>query len=65
MLAWLYKKLGYHICEKFTRWEKHQADFRITPEVGGVSLTYMQYDALRCWQERKCEECGKTYKEEL
>ena len=66
MFNWLWKKLGYHVCEDFTPWEnvsslcERPATFDESVFVG---LTKVKY--TRRWQERKCKECGRIWQEEL
>jgi len=66
-MNWLKKLLGYHICEKFTTWEKKDQlwvrDWDVgidsfIPEDGKVHFTTI-------WQERKCQDCGKFHQETL
>ena len=65
MLDWLWKRLGYHVCEEFTQWEQHSATVLVTPYSGKMPLLSMQHEVTRCWQERRCTICGKTRKESL
>lgn len=66
MINWLLKRLGYHVCEEFTRWRTIEAQYARTPMLfetsppgdGRIRFT-------RCWQERECTVCGKLQQREL
>ena len=63
---WLMKKLGYHVCEEFTQWEDHQANFRrpatMDEHVWAKTETVV---FTRRWQERHCTICGKIQQRDL
>jgi hypothetical protein len=67
-LDWLRKRLGYHVCEEFTRWETFEGKFARVPRdieesilAGGAE----RIEFTRRWQERECTICGKLQQRDL
>lgn len=50
MIRWLKKKLGYHVCERFSQWHEH---WRII----GRRVWRVQ--------KRRCVECGREFQRRL
>lgn len=60
-MNWLWKKLGYHVCEEFTQWETRQENFTrpvrdMTERIKLGWVTTVEY--TKRWQERRCTICG-------
>ena len=57
---------GIHICEEFTQWEEHKANYirhvEITEYLAGFPETI---EFTRRWQERHCTICGKIEQRDL
>ena len=66
---WLFKRLGVHVCEEFTQWEKHLANCTRTHEIDPFTLSTVVLKKpivfTRTWQERRCTMCGKIEQREL
>ena len=61
MLEWLWKRLGYHVCEEFTQWQDCRGTYTrpTTVELDGMlALDVDQITYSRRWQERSCTICG-------
>jgi len=61
------KIFGFHVCSKFTTWEKKSDLYSREPEVG-VDSNYLTGEKVFFtleWQERKCVECGLTQQKPL
>lgn len=62
------KRLGYHVCEEFTRWEKKQCNYErpATIEHDGVLAVGQKKVVWTVyWMERKCTTCGMIYQKRL
>lgn len=57
----LRKKLGYHVCEEFTRWELKEEEGRSTPIINGVPIHSLASPCVIRTQSRQCTICGKLY----
>lgn len=76
-MNWLWKYLGYHVCEEFTQWERkaeRRARMPVTFEerlhVMTRQVPWNQADDgliryERKWQERRCTLCGKIQQRDL
>ncbi len=69
-MNWLWKLLGYHVCEHFTMWETKEADYIRTPVTHeeGINCILNRSPGVRFsqkWQERTCTTCGKLYQRTL
>lgn len=54
MLGWLYKMLGYHVCEAFTNWEDRLAVFtRVATGTEFAVTGIKKVQSVRRWQERR------------
>ena len=63
ILNWLKKKLGYHVCEEFTRWETRVGLYERPCGPGDGNQYFAGVKTIefsRRWQERTCTICGKT-----
>lgn len=68
MFNWLYKWMGYHVCEEFTQWERREdrvlagiLDDDPVKARGGLKIDSRNYPPtwrIR-WQERRFTMCGK------
>ena len=68
MFNWLWKRLGYHVCEEFTQWETHKVTFsRLTDykRDGMIALRVDRVKYTKRWQERPCTICGRIEQHEL
>lgn len=67
MTDWLWRRLGYHVCDEFTQWEARQANFVRVPvdamEFAITGKTEIEY--TRRWQERRCTVCGVIQQRDL
>ena len=66
-MNWLWKLLGYHVCERFTKWETQEATFTrpVTYRDGLACADRTELTYTRRWQERTCEDCGKMQQLEI
>ncbi len=66
---WIRKRLGHHVCEEFTRWERREQDFLKTHEwddvFGETRVLPKPQKYTRVWQERQCTICGKIEQQSL
>jgi hypothetical protein len=58
MFDWLYRWLGYHVCEKFTAWESRYSLCERAPTIVESMNGIRKVRFTKRWQERKCLECG-------
>ncbi|MDE2104711.1 MAG: hypothetical protein KGL39_46170 [Patescibacteria group bacterium] len=68
MIRWLKKKLGYHVCEQFSQWERNAVDCtRPVDWTDGNCYLNGQttIEFTRKWQQRHCLECGKIQQKRL
>ena len=67
MFTWFWQLFGYHVCEKFSNWVRHEQEMMRLPdwlhEVPVSSDGYVYYTLI--YQERCCLECGKIEQEKL
>lgn len=57
LIAWIKKKLGYHVCEEFTQWEDYKVVAEVRHVMGEIDLgtqTVQRYVQLR-----RCTICGE------
>lgn len=60
---WIRRKLGYHVCRKFTPWEYKRENVRVIYREFGVPIS--RSNVTQIWQERRCTECGKIQQQRL
>ena len=56
LINWFHKRLGYHVCEEFTRWETKQVDCTVVLPLLGPE----RFEDTKRWQERECTICDKV-----
>jgi len=61
MLNWLKKLFGYHVCGPFTKWEVKTENWIHCP----YGMQSLEHKYTVVYQERRCIECGKTFRKEL
>lgn len=60
MFNWLWKRLGYHVCEEYTRWELKEHQNEEAPSMTErLALGIQKKVTTIRWQERQCTICGK------
>jgi len=65
MITWLLKRLGFHVCEHYTKW--HVLSAKSTRKATdaerqlGINIVHTWFR----WQERRCLECHKVQWMEL
>jgi hypothetical protein len=67
-LNWLWKRLGYHVCEEFTQWETYEGKYsRPTSyeQDGSIWIETKKITFTRRWQERRCTICGRLEQRDL
>ncbi len=66
MLNWLWKKLGYHICEEFTQWQTFQQNrTRMATEEEWFMHDIKTVAYSVRYQRRRCTLCGKVEERKL
>lgn len=65
MFNWLWKNMGYHVCEEFTRWEDHMENFTRNPSIAEHACGIEKVLFTEAWQERRCTICGKVEQKKL
>ncbi len=71
MLDWLWRWFGWHVCEEFTRWDRHAAQCErpatesevFAGAMAGVSVHTITF--TKVWQERQCTICSKIQQRRL
>ncbi len=62
---WIRKRLGHHVCEEFTRWQRKQDEWEVIPVIEGIPMHSMTCKRTAIWQERQCTICGKIEQQSL
>ena len=66
MIHWLKKKLGYHVCEHFTQWERKVTERNLVYFTSfGFPIPNSDHVERIIWQERTCTECGRIFQKLL
>lgn len=70
MINWIRKRLGYHVCEEFTKWRTIEGLYGRAPTDPYEFMTSLndpecKIHFRRRWQERACTMCGKVQEREL
>lgn len=63
MLNWLWKWLGYHVCEVFTPWEISTRDMEWLYFRNGQVVSREPF--IEEYQQRTCKTCGKAERRTL
>ena len=62
MFNWFKKRLGYHVCEEFTQWERKTRNVTrpsVLEHDGVLALGHKTVTRTDLWQECRCTECGR------
>ena len=58
MFNWFWKRLGYHVCEEFTRWRQRESVSSCAPwEVDWIKGV-VRVETVTRYLERECTICG-------
>lgn len=66
LIKWIKKKLGYHVCEKFSSWKKVVCNWTREPRIGDAKYASGEkIEFTKICQERHCLKCDKIEQIEL
>lgn len=65
MISRLKKWLGYHVCEKFSKWEYRVIHWQRVPTALEFAEGFKHVTYSREFQQRHCLDCGKIQRKEF
>lgn len=67
-MNWFRRRLGYHVCDEFTRWTVRTQERLRAPTADEFFRGGVMHQLVRVhdrWQERECTVCGKVHRREI